>query len=48
MLGYCTVCDKLTPLTLRSYDVARRRGEWYPVTHEHNSKPCEGSRRRLP
>ncbi len=48
MLGYCTVCEKLTSLVLRSYDVGRRRGEWYPVSHTHDNKDCAGSKRRLP
>jgi hypothetical protein len=47
-LGYCVVCDRLVAIVLRRYDIAKRRGAWYPVSHEHNGAACCGARKELP
>ena len=48
-LGYCKVCDKLTPIRPGEQKWGSRERLWYPVAHEGpDGKPClDGPKRGL-
>jgi hypothetical protein len=47
ILAVCPICDQLVRVIPGTYKGEGRQQWWWPLPHDADGKPCEGSKRAI-